>query len=176
MTDLPAGGDNVTWDEADSLVSDSLKRADSVALITRSLLGPSERALIEAFLMAKPGARHFVHEAVHDGPRRDAWRQIHGRDGAIRPRLDRAKIILSLDSDFLGSDGDVLGASAAFAATRDLAREPSRSRAGRALEALCHRVGHDRHREQRADHRIPLKPSLFPDLTANLAEGRGHGR
>jgi len=46
-----------------------------------------------------------VHESAHDGPRRAAWKEVYGSAGEVRPVLSRARVILSLDSDFLGTDG-----------------------------------------------------------------------
>jgi molybdopterin-containing oxidoreductase family iron-sulfur binding subunit len=97
-----------TWAAADDRIVAALRQASSVVLMTRANLGPSERALVKRFTEVCPGARHFVHEAVHDSPRRSAWNRLYGADGEWLPRFDLARVIVSLDSDFLATDGAAL--------------------------------------------------------------------
>ena len=74
----------LSWDEADTLVADALRPGTKTALVTRSTLGPSERALVAQFLELCPGARHFVHESAHDAPRRTAWNRFYGVEVSFR--------------------------------------------------------------------------------------------
>jgi len=163
----PMKGDAaVSWQDADREIAAALQSARSVVLVTRSLLGPAERAVVERFLAACPGAaRHLVHETVHDGPRRAAWKAVYGADGAVRPRLDRARVILGIDADFLGTDGAVLEAAADFAKTRNAgAVGPDAAVLSRlyAAESAMTITGAN------ADHRIPIKPSGAPGLVDAL--------
>ena len=154
------GGAATSWDAADEKVVAALREAKSVALITRSTLGPAERGLVAEFLAAKPGARHFVHETVHDGNRRDAWATIHGEPGEWRPRLDRAYVVLGLDCDFLGMDGDVLRNTRDFAASRSVEAVVS-SRLYQ-VESSLSITGSN------ADHRLALRPSAILDAVQAL--------
>ncbi|MHC4941617.1 MAG: 4Fe-4S dicluster domain-containing protein [Planctomycetota bacterium] len=149
------GEASVTWKEADDEIVKALKSAKHAVLMTRSLLGPAERSLIDRFLEACPSARHLVYESVHDGPRRAAWNEIYGRGGVVEPRLSKVKIILSLDSDFLGTDGDVLRNMREFSETRAVADHGEASKLSRlyVAESALTVTGSN------ADHRIPLKPS-----------------
>ncbi|MBI4881307.1 MAG: 4Fe-4S dicluster domain-containing protein [Planctomycetes bacterium] len=168
------GGSRVTWAEVDEQVGEALRAARSVVLITRATLGPAERSLVKRFLAACPVARHFVHETVHDGPRREAWRTAYGRDGALRPCLERAKVILSVDADFLGTDGAVLEAIAGFAANRVVGEG---ARGAESLSRLYVAESAMTVTGSNADHRIPLRPSaslaLVEGLRAALAGDRG---
>jgi molybdopterin-containing oxidoreductase family iron-sulfur binding subunit len=151
-------GIETAWEEVDRTIVDRLKTAKSVMLVTRSSLGPSERSLVKRFLEACPTARHCVHESVHDGMRREAWRRIYGADGEVRPVLSKAKIILSIDSDFLGTDGAVLETTRDFAGTR----APEAMSRLYVVESAMTVTGSN------ADHRIPLKPSQMLDLVQAL--------
>ncbi|UCE61306.1 MAG: 4Fe-4S dicluster domain-containing protein [Phycisphaerales bacterium] len=146
----------VSWEAVDLRVVEGLRRASSVVLMTRANLGPTERALIGQFLAVCPGARHFVHETVHDGTRRSAWNMVYGVAGEALPRFERAGVIVSLDSDFLGSDGAVLENIRSFAKGRRLADAGHRHAETNRLyvvESAMTVTGSN------ADHRIRLRPS-----------------
>ncbi len=155
-------GRPITWSEADREIAHALKKARKAVLITRSLLGPSERSLVDDFLDACPTARHFVHETVHDGPRRSAWKKIYCIDGAVEPLLSRAKIILTIDSDFLGTDGDTLKGIQDFARGRVTGQGAPRSSRLYAAESAMTLTGAN------ADHRLPIRPSAAHGLVQAL--------
>ena len=155
----------VTWDEADARVVDALRGATNVVLLTRSNLGPSEQALIAQFLKACPAARHFVHETVHDDPRRAAWSRVYNTPGEPMARFDRARVILSLDSDFLDNDGPVLENIRAFLAGRTLRDEEHKAAEMNRLyvvESALTVTGSS------ADHRVRLRPSAIGPLARVL--------
>ncbi len=154
------GEEELSWDAADQAVVGALKAAQSAVLVTRGLLGPSERDLIKKFLAAKPGMKHFVHEPAADRERRAAWKAIYGADGELVPEFDEAEVILSIDCDFLGTDGDVISNTRRFAATR-------RPEAGR-LSRLYVAEGAMTVTGSSADHRLPLRPSQALAFTEGL--------
>jgi molybdopterin-containing oxidoreductase family iron-sulfur binding subunit len=161
------GGRAMTWDEADTLVSDALHSARRTALITRSTLGPCERALVAQFLELCPGSRHLVHETAHDAPRRAAWNRFYGAEGEPLPRFDRARVILSLDCDFMGTDGAVLENIRRFTRGRAVNDEhPGRTRMNRfyAVESTLTVSGAN------ADHRLRLLPSAMARLATALRD------
>lgn len=162
----PHRGDReISWQDADAEITAALAGAGSVALLTRSTLGPSERALIEQLVKRVPGTRHFVYEPFHGGLRRSVWKRVFGKEGEILPALDKAKVILSIDSDFLGTDGVVLENVRRFARSRNLlgqdARQATMSRLYVA-EASVTVTGSN------ADHRFPLRPSAMLEFVRAL--------
>ena len=160
-----AEGTSVTWDAADQRIAEALRGASRVVLMTRSGLGPTERELVRRFLSAAPNARHFVHEAVHDGPRRSAWEAVYGTEGQVLPRFDRARVILSLDADFLGTDDAALDNIRLFVEGRQLNDD-------RHQDAQISRLyvveGPMTVTGSNADHRIRLRPSLMGRLARAL--------
>ncbi len=161
------GGRTLTWDEADTLVTDALHSATRSALVTRSTLGPSERALVAQFLELCPGAWHLVHETAHDAPRRAAWNRFYGAEGEPVPRYDRARVILSFDCDFMGTDGAVLENIRRFTEGRAVNDEhPGRTRMNRfyAVESTLTVSGGN------ADHRLRLLPSAMARLATALRD------
>lgn len=155
------GGAPVTWAAVDKKVVAAVREAKRIALITRATLGPSERALVASFLKYAPGARHFVHETVHDMPRRRVWRRAFGEDGVLEPQFDKAKVILGFDADFLGNDCPSLSAIGAFASGRDVEGGASPLRFY-AAEGGMTVTGAN------ADYRIRLRPSKMAYLAGAL--------
>ncbi|MDM8008368.1 MAG: 4Fe-4S dicluster domain-containing protein [Phycisphaerae bacterium] len=164
----PAGAwEDVTWQAADEQIVRVLREAKSVLLATRSTLGPAERNLVGQFLKVCPRAQHLVLESAHDGPRRSTWARLYGADGEWRPLFDKARIILSLDSDFLAGDGAVLENIRTFVAGRELhehdhaSAEISRLHV---IESAMTVTGSN------ADHRLRLRPSAMTAMANALRQ------
>ncbi len=167
------GGKDVSWEEADRQIVEALGKAGRVALVTRSNLGAAEQSLVRLFLREVKGARHFVHESADDGPRRATWRDVFAAEGEPIPRLDRARVIVSFDADFLGQDGNVLQATRDFSERRHLdgseGEHVDLPRFYAFESAMTVTSGN-------ADHRIRLRPSVMAPLAlALLAAVRGNG-
>ena len=147
------GGKTLSWGEADKEIVKGLRGGGAVVLMTRSTLGPSEQALIQKLEKILPQLRHFVYEPFNDELRRRVWRGIYGGNGDLLPHFDKARIILSLDSDFLGNDGATLETARQFAeGRRPTVQAPEMSRLYVAEGVFSVTGGN-------ADHRIRLRPS-----------------
>ncbi|HEV8581598.1 MAG TPA: 4Fe-4S dicluster domain-containing protein [Thermoanaerobaculia bacterium] len=100
-------GRPATWEEVDAFVDERLAaiaaRGGALALLTGTIISPSSRALIAAFLHRFPNARHVVHDAVSLAALREANRRSFGRPVLPRFRFDRARVIVGLEADFLGT-------------------------------------------------------------------------
>ncbi len=151
--DVSTGG-AMTWELADRAIVEAIRKGD-VVLFTRPALGPSERAMVEAFLAASK-AKHVVWSAANDASRRAAWKQVYGQDGILMPALDKARVILSVGADFLGTDGEVLGQTRGFVANR---KDGGGAKAER-LSRLYVAEGAMTTTGSNADTRIPLRPRL----------------
>jgi len=97
-----------------------------------------------------PNARFHVYESLSADEAREGTRLAFGRPMEARLRLDRARVVLSLDDDFL-----------AFGAERlRLARELAASRApGPGMSRLYAAEGHLSTTGSLADHRFRMRPS-----------------
>lgn len=161
-----ARGQAISWPKADEQIVAALGKVPQVVLITRGTLGPSERVLVGKFLSLVRRGVHLVHETADDRPRRRTLGRLFGRDGELAPRFDKARVIVSLDCDFLGGDGVVLESIGQFVAGRELdgpnASEADMSRlygVGSAMTLT----------QSRADHRIRMCPSAMGPFAAALA-------
>ncbi len=152
------GEAGISWEAADAQIIEAIRNASSVVLVTRSTLGPAERSLLSKFDGLHPNVRHVVHETAHDAPRRAAHQAIYGEDGELIPRLDKAKIIVSLDCDFLCTDGAVIENISSFACGRKL---DDATHADASISRLYVAEGAMTLTGSNADHRIKLRPSAM---------------
>jgi molybdopterin-containing oxidoreductase family iron-sulfur binding subunit len=152
-------------EEADARIREALGRAASIVLVTGSLLGPSERAAVGRFLERYPAARWFVFEAFSDRERRETWRELTGREGVFEPRLEEARVVLSVGSDFLQTDGPELRLAREFAEARARASGTSPQLRLYVAEADLSLTG------TVADQRIRIRPSQALTLLELLRAG-----
>ncbi|HEV7519208.1 MAG TPA: TAT-variant-translocated molybdopterin oxidoreductase, partial [Thermoanaerobaculia bacterium] len=95
------GGRAATWPEVDAFVAGRLAavaaRQGRIVLLTGTVTSPATRQLIGEWLARHPGARHVVYEPVSQAALRLAA-------GAVpRYHLDRARLLVALEADFLGT-------------------------------------------------------------------------
>jgi molybdopterin-containing oxidoreductase family iron-sulfur binding subunit len=100
-------GKSAAWAEIDEEVTTGLRLAAAkqgkIALLTSSIHSPSLRALIDRFLKAYPTARHVTYDAISASALRAASAQAFGRALIPHYAFDKARVIVSLDADFLGT-------------------------------------------------------------------------
>jgi molybdopterin-containing oxidoreductase family iron-sulfur binding subunit len=115
---------DVAWKSVDEEAAKRLKDASSrgleIAIVTGAVTSPTTAKLLAQFASAYPGTRVYSWDLLADRNRRAAWKRCYG--GAEVPSVDwsAAKVILALESDFLGTDGMVLEQIRQFTAGRDV--------------------------------------------------------
>ncbi|HSS47491.1 MAG TPA: Fe-S-cluster-containing hydrogenase [Thermoanaerobaculia bacterium] len=95
-------GRPASWADVDAFVMDRLN-GGRLALITETIASPSSQRLIEGFLKRFPGTLHAVHDPVSLAAVRHANSSSFGRPVVPRYRFDRARVIVGLEADFLGT-------------------------------------------------------------------------
>ncbi|MBI5388575.1 MAG: TAT-variant-translocated molybdopterin oxidoreductase [Verrucomicrobia bacterium] len=119
------------------------------------------RARLQALLAQKmPKARWFVHEPVDFSASRQAASLLVGKPVAPHFKLDAAKVILSLDCDFLGSEEDNYRHQRGFAKNRRLAKKGDPLSRLYAVEALMTQTS------MNADHRLRVASSAVVSVAA----------
>jgi molybdopterin-containing oxidoreductase family iron-sulfur binding subunit len=153
------------WSDADRRVLAGLTSARSsgkpVLLMTGAVPSPTRRALIAELKASIPALVHLAWEPAESDAAQTAARQAFGGPVTLRPRLDQAKVILSLGSDFL--NGEDPGAIASFAALRRPSLPGETMNRLWAVEGALSLTG------MAADHRFPLKPSQTAQAALALA-------
>jgi len=92
---------DITWDEVDEKVSQALKKG-AAAILTGNLPGPSSRQVVQDFVSAF-GVKHYFWEFGNYGEILESHRLCFGQELVPLYRFDEAKLIISVDADFLGT-------------------------------------------------------------------------
>jgi molybdopterin-containing oxidoreductase family iron-sulfur binding subunit len=100
-------GQPVTWEEIDKHVVESLRTPDAakgkIVLLSGTITSPSTLAIISEWSRAYSNFRHVVYDPMSLSALRTANAQCFGK--AVVPHLafDKARVIVGLEADFLGS-------------------------------------------------------------------------
>ncbi len=118
-----------TWNEFDQAFSDLLRTAQAdggarLRILVEPSMSPTFLRLRDAIQAKLPQAKIHVWTPNSEGNAREGSRIAFGQVVNVIPNYGDAKVILSLDSDFLGTETGSVRASRSFAAGRKL-KSPS---------------------------------------------------
>jgi MoCo/4Fe-4S cofactor protein with predicted Tat translocation signal len=163
-------GKAVSRDEALGFLDELSKKfaanqGEGLAFLAESSTSPSRARLQKVIAGKFPKAQWFTYDAIDSGIHQRAAMQAFGQ--SVRPvyHFDKAKVILSLDCDFLGSEEDAHNHIRRFAEGRKPGEGMSRLYA---VESLFTLTGAN------ADHRLRVPASLVSkvadEIFAQLSE------
>ncbi|HVG42813.1 MAG TPA: TAT-variant-translocated molybdopterin oxidoreductase, partial [Chitinophagaceae bacterium] len=94
-----------TYDQADQLVGTAMAGLGGapVVLLTSTIVSPSTKQIISQFLGRYPGSRHVQYDAVSYSGMLLANEATQGRRAIPSYQFDKARVIVSLGADFLGT-------------------------------------------------------------------------
>jgi MoCo/4Fe-4S cofactor protein with predicted Tat translocation signal len=124
---------------------------------------PSRRRLQALISQKLPQARWFVYEPVDFQIGQQAASQAFGKPVSPYVRLDEAKVIVSLDCDFIGGEQDTYIHCRRFAKGRKLEKPTDSMNRLYVVEGLMTLTGSN------ADHRLRLPTSQVANVAARLA-------
>ena len=158
-------GKEVSRDEALKFLDDlsqkfSANQGEGLAVLAESSTSPSRARLQDLLAQKFTKSRWFTYDAIDSAIHQRAATQAFGRP--VRPvfHFDKAKVILSLDCDFLGGEDDAHNHIRKFAAGRKAGGDMSRLYA---VESLFTLTGAN------ADHRLRIQANAIRDLAGILA-------
>ncbi len=159
----------VSWQEADDKIIAELKKAfasgKEIALIIHQVISPSFKKLLDDFSTAYPTTKVYSYEYINDAVRNAAWNKSYpsAAGNKLFPviKWNEAKIILSLESDFLGNEGNVIEQTRLYSANRDLVN-------GKDLNKLYTVEGAATLTGFNSDYRIRLKTDAVEELVMCL--------
>ncbi|MGH2575496.1 MAG: TAT-variant-translocated molybdopterin oxidoreductase [Ignavibacteria bacterium] len=148
LTDPMLGENKITWQEADDKIINELKSASSagkeIAIITHSILSPTLKKLLADFQTTYTSAKIYSYEVISESNRINAWLKSYPKTSPKPPskgemqaqtegvpfqssnqtlpviKWDKAKVIVALESDFLGNEGNVIEQVRLFSQSRDV--------------------------------------------------------
>jgi MoCo/4Fe-4S cofactor protein with predicted Tat translocation signal len=133
---------------------------EGLAFLAESSTSPSRARLQKIIADKFPKSKWFTYDAIDSGIHQRAATQAFGQ--SVKPvfNFDKAKVILSLDSDFLGGEDDAHNHIRKFAAGRKAGDGMSRLYA---VESLFTLTGAS------ADHRLRVAASVVEQIAAAIS-------
>jgi len=138
-------------------------QGEGLWILAESSSSPS-RARLQALIKQKlPKSSWVVYEPVDFRIHDDAATLVAGAPASAYHRLDKASVILALDSDFLGSEEDSYRMTRGFAKGRKVAKAKDPMNRLYAVESLMTLTG------AAADHRLRLPSCAVVQVAAQVA-------
>ncbi|MBM4161949.1 MAG: molybdopterin oxidoreductase, partial [Ignavibacteria bacterium] len=156
---------SLTWKQADAELTKALEgckqSSKEIAFVTHSIHSPTAARLLREFTSMYPTTRVYVYDLFNDANRRRAWQECYGKSELPAIAWDRAKIVVALESDFLGTEGMTIEAIRKFTDGRDVMKSKDFNRLY-AVEGTVSLTGAN------ADYRLRLRPDAQRDFVLAL--------
>ena len=143
----------------------NLDDLSKVAVLAEPSQSPSLMRLKRAFV--DKGGNWFHFAAINDDNARAGAKEAFGKSVRVHNHFDKAKIIISLDADFMGVDAAAVGNSVAFAKTRD-ADAAAQGKDGAFMSRLYVIESQHSITGAAADHRMSVQSSKIGGFLAAL--------
>ncbi|MGA4644365.1 TAT-variant-translocated molybdopterin oxidoreductase [Limisphaera sp. 4302-co] len=145
------------------------QRGRGLAILAEPGTSPSRARLRRELMERLPEAAWYEHDPLDLAVHRRAASRAYGRPVQPRFRFDRARVVVSLDCDFLGTEDDAFQHIRRFAQSRRLEQPSDEISRLYVLEALLTLTG------AQADHRLRLPASQVAAAAVYLARRCGVG-
>jgi molybdopterin-containing oxidoreductase family iron-sulfur binding subunit len=154
-------GSAAKWADADDKIIAELKGAKQIAILTNAVTSPTFKKVLDEFAAAYPNSKVYSYEVFDNSARRSAWQKSYGGRALPVVKLDEAKIILALESDFLETDEGHIENARKFSMNRDVM-------SGREFNRLYSVEGAMTVTGMNADYRMRLKSDLIEEFAMCL--------
>lgn len=154
---------DMNWKTADEEIYFELMNAGNreVAIITNKIVSPTTKKVLDGFVEKYPAAKIYSYEPIINEIRNSAWKKCYGDGEFPAIKWNEAKVILSLDSDFLGSSHNKVETARLYSEGRDVI--------GKNFNRLYVIEGNLSVTGMNADYRLRLKPDLQLNFILALA-------
>lgn len=114
-----------TWKivDEDIIAALSLAGSKEIAIITNTITSPTTLKVLEDFKRKYPSTRIYSYELFNDEVRNSAWRKSYGSGSFPLIKWNEAKVIVSLEADILGNEGNYVETARMFAEGRDVVQK-----------------------------------------------------
>ncbi|HEY1757244.1 MAG TPA: TAT-variant-translocated molybdopterin oxidoreductase [Bryobacteraceae bacterium] len=164
------GGADSSWEKFEAFAkSMNLGDGSGLRFLSESVVSPSLMALRTATLKKFPKAKWVEYESFQRTAGRVGATMAFGQPVTPQTHFDKAKVILGLDSDFLGLDWQTPLPTKQFSSRRHIASEEDLDNINRlyAVESQFSMTGAN------ADHRIRMRGSEVKQFAIDLAVALG---
>jgi MoCo/4Fe-4S cofactor protein with predicted Tat translocation signal len=153
-----ASGKNgdLSWKQADSEIithlQEAVKSGKEIAVITKAVNSPTSKKALDDFKSKYPTTKIYCYSLTNSEARKRAWQKCYGTIDLPIIQWEKAKVILALEADFLGTDGMTIEQIRKFTDGRDIMKSKSFNRLY-CVEGSMSLTGAN------ADYRVRLTPS-----------------
>ncbi len=165
-------GAETTWEDIDRGVVSGLEASSKVTLVSHSVSSPSTQVSIDALLAKYPTVSQVSYDSVSMNGMLEAYNSATGNRAIPFHDFSKAKTIVSIGADFLGSWPNEALNQKQFASTRKLSEDNKEMSRMYAFESLLSLTGAN------ADYRTPIRASqegLYVGNLYNLIAARTGG-
>ena len=160
----------LSWKQTDGEIVRRLEEAvqsgKEIAIVARAIDSPTTKKLLDDFKAKYPATKVYSYSLFNNETRRKAWQKCYGSMDVPVIEWEKAKIVLALESDFLGTDGMVLEQIRKFTDARDIMKSKNFSRFY-CIEGSMSLTGAN------ADYRLRLRPDAQLEFVLSLAKELG---
>jgi len=153
----------ITWGSVDAEIKNILQNAGDreIAIVTHSITSPTTLKVFQDFIRKYPSAKIYSYELFSREIRNSAWKKCYNVEVFPLIKWDEAKVILSLEGDFLGNEGNHIENAGLFAKGRDV-NNPERFNRLYVVEGNMSLTG------MNADYRLRLRPDAQLEFVLSL--------
>ncbi len=149
--------ERVSWEEIDKEIRNKLEQlsanGEQMILLTSSIISPSTKRAIELLQNKYKTLKHIIYDAISASAMLDANEECFGTRALPSYHFDKAKLIVSIGADFLGTWLSPVEYTAQFSKTRSLTEGQNEMSKLIQFESNMSLTGCN------ADERIRIKPS-----------------
>ena len=146
------------WKNAeDEIILDLMNAGGKeIAIITRKIVSPTTKNVLEDFIKKYPSTKIYSYEVFDNSVKNSAWKKCYGQGEFPPIKWNDAKVILSLDGDFLGELDNKIENAGLFSEGRDVVNKK--------FNRLYVVEGNVSITGMAADYRLRLRPDLQLNL------------
>jgi Fe-S-cluster-containing dehydrogenase component/anaerobic selenocysteine-containing dehydrogenase len=161
---------DVSWKQIDEEIiqslTESVQNAKEIAIITRAINSPTAKKLLDEFKAKYPTTKVYSYSIFNNETRRKACQKCYGSTELPVIEWEKTKIILALESDFLGTDGMAVEQIRKFTDARDIMKTKNFNRLY-CVEGAMSLTGAN------ADYRLRLRPDALLEFVLALTRELG---
>lgn len=150
------------WKSADDEIMLDLMNSGKkeIAIITHKIVSPTTKKVLDKFVAKYPSTKIYSYEVFDNSVRNTAWKKCYGAGEFPAIKWNEAKIIFSLNSDFLGESNNKIENARLFSEGRDVVNKK--------FNRLYVVEGNMTITGMAADYRLRLRPDLQLNLVLSL--------
>ncbi len=156
-----AKGNETTWKNIDDAIAKSLGNKITV-ILSSTIISPSTKAVIAEFTAKHPNTKHVTYDAISYSALINANKNVFGKSVVSSYDFSKAKTIVSIACDFLGTWISPIEFAKQYSKTRKVSRENLEMSKHYSFEATLSLTGAN------ADERYMVKPSEYGKVIVSI--------